>query len=125
VFYYFKDAIGPEANIVYTWGPENNHFVSVAGHTSETLDVQTNDPFLTKDKMVLKTYWNGSGRFFDPNSWSYNPTAIIHEDLKPKTHFMIRYVVIPGGMKGGRMANYKGVNFKDYKSVAKYFNIKD
>lgn len=138
VFYYFKDMTAPSNGKIYPyiWTDWN---VGVTNRTTDWSDdsyfyvESANEDYdLQKDKLVLKTVFRSSGAYYDAalnrngqaRYYYYYGNAskrIKYDELKPKTNFAIRYVVIPGGVTG----KYVGVDFKNYEQVKKMFNIKD
>ena len=134
VYYYFKDMTSPSNGKIYPYQAWDWWDVGVTNRTQTWLqyefDVRSanDDGDIPKDKLVLTTEWNGSGAYHDAalnvngvHKSYYEPERVLYSELKPKTNFAIRYVVIPGGMTG----KYVGVDFKNYEQVKKLFNIKD
>lgn len=138
VFYYFKDMTAPSNGKIYPFQSWDGWSV---GMTNRTTDWSNDSYFyfdnvgegdIQKDKMVLSTEWRGSAAFYDAtlnrngqSRYHYSngnaAKRIKYDELKPKTNFAIRYVVIPGGVTG----KYVGVNFQNYEQVKKLLNIKD
>jgi len=140
VLFYFKDMTAPSNGKIYPYAPWDQWNV---GMTNRTTDFSNGSSFyiynandngnIEKEKIVLKTSYNGSGAFYDAAlnrngqvryHYSYGNAAkrIKYTELKPKTNFAIRYIVIPGGVTG---KNTPPIDLKDYEAVKKYYNIKD
>ena len=131
VFYFFKDSAGTYAGKVYPWGPSNNTWVGTSNHPNSTSTGHYGTSFyisadyaITPSKMTLYTTWQGYGYYWDPGYFNYGEYYIPYKELYPKTKFYVRYVIIPGGISGGRL-NTQGIDFKDYEMVKKYFKIPD
>ena len=95
--------------------------------------INTDSDTISKSKLILKTQWLGGSVFWSSSNPSYSQYRIYtsykqkYGELKPKTDFYIRYVVIPGGNPtGGKMSGAAlPVDKNNYEAVKKYYNIKD
>jgi hypothetical protein len=141
VLYYFKDMTTPSNGKVYPYEPWDNLTVGVTNHTAISnlnslfsfgiLPYSSTGGYgsITPEKLTIQTSWNGSGAYHDARLNRYNrhkshyqPNRYLYNDLKPKTNFAIRYIVIPGGITG---KNTPPIDLKNYEAVKKYYNIKD
>jgi hypothetical protein len=140
VLFYYKDMTAPSNGKVYPYQPWDWNNVGVTNRTS---DFSSNSYFsiqnangngnIEKEKLVLQTQFFGTGSAYDA---ALNQRGVVkyhfthgnaakrikYAELKPKTNFAIRYIIIPGGITG---KNAPAVDLKDYAAVKKYYNIKD
>jgi hypothetical protein len=83
---------------------------------------------IPKGKLTLYTQWEGGARYYDTAAiydYPYMEWKQKYTELKPKTQFYVRYVIIPGGSAiGGRKAPLP-VDVKNYEAVKAYYRIKD
>lgn len=139
VFYYFKDMTAPSNGKIFPFQSWDGWSVGMTNRTTDWSNASyfyfenaSENGDIQKDKMVFRTSYEGSAAYYDaalnrngqPRYHYSNGNAgkrIKYSELKPKTNFAIRYVVIPGGITG----KYAGVDFKNYEQVKKLLNIKD
>jgi hypothetical protein len=140
VLYYFKDSsdlykgsvrnfnVYDAYNDWYNVGTINRTKEDVENNYMAGFWVRTDADTIPKQKLALYTYWQGGTKFYDPRSvydYGYLEFKQKYTDLKPKTKFYIRYIIIPGGSAtGGRIARLP-VDVKNYEAVKTFYKISD
>jgi hypothetical protein len=139
VVYYLKDATPFGRSAVRNFDPYNAWYDWIeVGTSNRTLEQQkdeygyyskywifTDSADITKGNLTIGTRWQGGAVWYNPSNWEYRYLSLKqkYSELKPKTDFYIRYVVIPAGtLIGGRKAP---VDLKNYDAVKSYYHIKD
>lgn len=139
VAYYIKDSSGLNGGSVRSfdlnYAYNDLYNVGTTNRTKEEMEegglsnfwIHTNSDTLPRQKLTLYTEWQGGSRFYDPSSvYDYPYLAIKQKytELKPKTRFYIRYVIIPGGTAIG-VRRALPVNVNNYEEVKAYYKIAD
>ena len=140
VVYYLKDSsdtykgsvrhfsVYDAYNDWYNVGASNRTKEEAEGNYLAGFWIFTGSDTIPKQKLTLYTLWQGGTRYNDPRSvyeYAYLEFKQKYTELKPKTKFYIRYVIIPGGSSvGGRVAP-PPVDVKNYDAVKAYYRIKD
>lgn len=111
----------------FLYGYYDGAYIGMGPYGTNSFRVSPPKYGLTTDSMVLITAWYGSSQENDPYTF-YNPKGpaatdiVSYAELPPRTQFYVRYVVIPGGVAGGRQA---AVDVKNYAAVKAHYHLPD
>jgi hypothetical protein len=124
------------ANVIYSpWSVISINTGSSAPYTAEVSAPQITQDILDKG-LVLSFFRNVSSLEVFPLPYSFPTSSTTTQEgyasyivgkIKLRSNITLssvgfRYVIIPGGVAGGRRA---AVDYTDYEAVKKYYNLKD